>query len=184
MSKGRLDPALQHASHLPKPQLQFKKRADNITNLPWRHSVAHKYNAKVPLGFALHEDESDAQHANHPYFHEIKHSKYPARTFQPSDPKPPKSFEDTPFTWVATLEAFSSMMDVLRQAPEVAVDLEHHDYRTFGGFVCLMQISTRDQDWIVDTLVLRDELEELNEVFTNPDVVKVHSACSLRNTRR
>jgi len=65
------------------------------------------------------------------------------------------------------------MLGKLRQVQEVAVDLEHHRHRSFSGFVCLMQISTRRDDFIVDTLTLREELEELNEVFTNPDVLKV-----------
>ena len=30
---------------------------------------------------------------------------------------------------------------------EIAIELEHHNYRTFGGFVCLMQISTREEDF-------------------------------------
>lgn len=65
------------------------------------------------------------------------------------------------------------MLKKLRTAQEIAVDLEYHNYRSYNGFVCLMQISTREEDFIVDTLCLREELEELNEVFTNPDVVKV-----------
>ena len=65
------------------------------------------------------------------------------------------------------------MLDKLRDAQEIAVDLEYHNYRSFGGFVCLMQISTRAEDFVVDTLALREELEELNEVFTNPNIVKV-----------
>jgi exosome complex exonuclease RRP6 len=65
------------------------------------------------------------------------------------------------------------MLRELRQASEIAVDLEHHDYRSYYGFVCLMQISTRTQDWIVDTLELREELIALNEVFTDPKIVKV-----------
>lgn len=67
------------------------------------------------------------------------------------------------------------MLGKLRQVKEIAVDLEHHRHRSFNGFVCLMQISTRYEDFVVDTLLLREELEELNEVFTNPDVVKVIS---------
>jgi exosome complex exonuclease RRP6 len=66
------------------------------------------------------------------------------------------------------------MLEDLNQATEIAVDLEHHDYRSYHGFVCLMQISTREQDWIVDTLELREELVALNEVFTDPNIVKVH----------
>lgn len=69
--------------------------------------------------------------------------------------------------------AFTAMLENLRSAKEIAVDLEYHSYRTFAGFVCLMQISTRDGDWVVDALALRDVLEELNEVFTDPNIVKV-----------
>jgi len=65
------------------------------------------------------------------------------------------------------------MLGKLRQVQEVAVDLEHHRHRSFNGFVCLMQLSTRRDDFIVDTLTLREELEELNEIFTNPDILKV-----------
>jgi hypothetical protein len=95
--------------------------------------------------------------------------------FQSIPPVAPKSFEQTPFHWVSTPNELQTLLDKLRKAPEVAVDLEHHSYRSFNGFVCLMQISTRDEDFIVDTLCLRGELEELNEVFTDPNIVKVSS---------
>lgn len=36
-----------------------------------------------------------------------------------------------------------------------------------------MQISTRDEDFIIDTLELRSELYILNEAFTDPAIVKV-----------
>ena len=93
--------------------------------------------------------------------------------FRSTDPVSPSSFEDTPFVWVDTPALFNTMLETLRNAKEVAVDLEYHSYRTFAGFVCLMQISTREGDWVIDTLAVRDILEELNEVFTNPDIVKV-----------
>lgn len=56
---------------------------------------------------------------------------------------------------------------------EIAVDLEHHSYRSFLGFTCLMQISTRDEDFLVDTLKLRSELHILNEIFTDFTLTKV-----------
>jgi exosome complex exonuclease RRP6 len=37
-----------------------------------------------------------------------------------------------------------------------------------------MQISSRTEDFLIDTLILRDELFILNNVFTNPKVVKVN----------
>ncbi|EIN12508.1 hypothetical protein PUNSTDRAFT_97267 [Punctularia strigosozonata HHB-11173 SS5] len=174
-SLGRLDPALQHASHLRKPQLSFTRTVDNASQDPWKPTLKHKYNAQVPLGYRFQDEEGgDATSAGiHPYHYEITHVSYPAHLFSPGQPTPPKSFAETPFTWVATPAAFALMLEKLRLADAIAVDLEHHSYRTFAGFVCLMQISTRTEDWIVDTLVLRDELEELNEVFTDPRIVKV-----------
>ena len=58
---------------------------------------------------------------------------------------------------------------------EIAIDLEHHSHRTYLGLVCLMQISTRWGDWIVDTLVdeVREHAEMLNASFTHPDKVLV-----------
>jgi len=82
-------------------------------------------------------------------------------------------FEDTSATWVDTVDTLEDMLRELKAASEIAVDLEHHDNRSYIGIVCLMQISTRDKDWIIDTLKLRDELFILNEVFTNPKIVKV-----------
>ncbi len=66
------------------------------------------------------------------------------------------------------------MLKELKTAKEIAVDLEHHDTRTYVGLVSLMQISTRNQDWIVDTLKpWRRKLQVLNEVFTDPSILKV-----------
>jgi len=93
--------------------------------------------------------------------------------FQSQAPIPYRALEETPFTWVSTRAQFEELIDKLRSAREIAIDLEYHSYRTYRGFVCLMQISTREEDWIVDPFELRDELEDLNEVFTNPNIVKV-----------
>lgn len=154
-------------------------------------TLRHKYNAQVPLGYNLTKNDSEeassscvsklassdhafmTQRSLHPYRYEIKHLSYPARMFTASPSTAPRSFENTPFTWVSTPEDLATMLDKLRGASEIAIDLEYHNYRTFGGFVCLMQISTREEDFVVDTLILREELEELNEVFTNPNIVKV-----------
>ena len=114
----------------------------------------------------------------HPYRYEITHLQYPSWMFDSTPAIPPKSFDETPFTWVATPDEFADMLDKLRSAKEIAVDLEHHSYRSYAGFLCLMQISTREQDWVVDALVLREELTELNEIFTNPNIVKVRSDTS------
>ncbi|GLB45506.1 putative HRDC domain containing protein [Lyophyllum shimeji] len=176
VSRGRIDPVVQHASHIPKPQLLFKRRVENDDS-PWYPSLVHKYNAQVPLGYDYHDAYADPHAPNlistHPYRYEITHISYPKRMFQSVVPSPPKDLADTPFTWVSTTEGLQAMLAKLRQASEIAVDLEHHSYRSYAGFLCLMQISTREEDWIIDALALREELTELNEVFTDPKIVKV-----------
>eukprot|EP00971_Amphidinium_carterae_P168301 3334714-Amphidinium_carterae.1 len=51
---------------------------------------------------------------------------------------------------------------------EIAVDVEHHDLRSYYGFVCLVQISTRNKDFIVDPFNIFAEMHMLNEVFSDP----------------
>ena len=83
-------------------------------------------------------------------------------------------YEETQATLVDTPEAMISMLQELKMAKEIAIDLEHHDEHSYVGIVSLMQISTRDKDWIVDTLKpWRRELQILNEVFADPKILKV-----------
>ena len=93
--------------------------------------------------------------------------------FETCNPLPPPSLDDTEATWVSTPEDFQQMLAKLKNATEIAVDLEHHSYRSYFGFLCLLQISDRNEDWVVDLLAVRDEVESLNEVFTDPNIVKV-----------
>ena len=54
------------------------------------------------------------------------------------------------------------------------MDLEHNQYRSFQGLTCLMQISTRTEDFVVDTFKLRVHIGPyLREVFKDPTKKKV-----------
>jgi len=91
-----------------------------------------------------------------------------------ADPIPYNPYDGTSATYVDTEEAVLEMLEELKTAKEIAIDLEHHDTHSYIGLVSLMQISTRNKDWIVDTLrPWRRRLESLNEVFANPDILKV-----------
>jgi exosome complex exonuclease RRP6 len=61
----------------------------------------------------------------------------------------------------------------LEKETEIAVDLEHHSYRSYLGITCLMQLSTRTQDYIIDTLALRPKMHILLPSFTDPKILKV-----------
>lgn len=64
--------------------------------------------------------------------------------------------------------------------PTVPCVSQHHSYRSFLGLTCLMQISTRTEDFIIDALELRSEMYILNESLTNPAIVKVSQPCPTR----
>jgi len=89
-------------------------------------------------------------------------------------PVPPRAMVETPCTWVDTPEKLDAMVDVLAKQEAIAVDLEAHDLRSFQGFVCLMQISTRTEDFLVDTLALRGSIgAALGSIFHDPRIIKV-----------
>lgn len=89
------------------------------------------------------------------------------------DPQVPKSLKDTPVVYVSTPRDLERMMYDLLDKKEIGVDLEHHSYRTYYGLACLIQISSREKDYVIDGLALREELTHLNEVLADPKVIKV-----------
>ena len=65
---------------------------------------------------------------------------------------------ETPLTYIDTLPALEELARELASVSELAVDLEAHSYRSFQGFCCLMQLSTRAADYLVDVLALRSAI--------------------------
>ncbi|KAG0667231.1 exosome nuclease subunit [Rhodotorula mucilaginosa] len=132
----------------------------------------------------------------HPYAAELATLTPPARFLEKPDPTSraattttaAESFAKTPFEWVGDAAALERMVDEIRQVgqeeaggKDLAIDLEHHDYRSWSGMTCLIQLSTRKKDYVIDALEpsVRDGLEALNEFFTDPEWVKVlHGANS------
>jgi len=169
------------AKNVQRPQLSWLDKVDN-RNIPFAPYLKSKPNALLPIEDVERDDLEDLDRDNlsgrqkfskHPYHYELSQ-------FEPNDwqleTKTPKMYsplEDTELTIVNSQELFNAMMEKLKQVSEIVIDLEHHNYRSFQGIVCLMQISTRSEDFIIDSLVLRDELSALNEIFTDPNVLKV-----------
>ncbi|CAG9462096.1 unnamed protein product [Pedinophyceae sp. YPF-701] len=59
---------------------------------------------------------------------------------------------------------------------QVAVDVEHHAFRSYYGLVCLVQLSDGQTDWVIDTLVpeVRAAMgDALRPLLASPDVVKL-----------
>ena len=92
---------------------------------------------------------------------------------QPTHPHP-QPLDTTPLTFIDTPSALASAASRLSTARAIALDLEAHSYRSFAGFTCLIQLSTRDEDVIVDALALRQCIGPiLGPLFADPSIAKV-----------
>ncbi|KAJ5924440.1 hypothetical protein N7466_008627 [Penicillium verhagenii] len=162
-------------SKIPKPQLLFDHKIDNSDLGPFRPLLKTKPHAIVPLSKSLKTQQIDGKEGYpSPYDAEIRAAQYPKPVYETSPPIDYLPFENTTATLVDTMEGVKEMLEELKEVKEIAIDLEHHDVHSYHGLVSLMQISTRNKDWIVDTLKpWRQELQILNEVFADPGILKV-----------
>lgn len=185
-----------HAQNISRPQTKFKDKIDNA-NVPFVPKIKEKPNALKPLSKALINLNSQPQDENislaithlirqsreysaddqniyaHPYQCELDGLQYGLEQLQEDEPQ---KFSPFPPEACQVLTAKMDLLDVidhLKTCKEFAVDLEAHSYRSFQGLTCLMQISSRTRDFLIDTLALRSEIYRLNEVFTDPEIVKV-----------
>ncbi|KAK6953231.1 hypothetical protein Daesc_005531 [Daldinia eschscholtzii] len=170
-----LDTSLRRANII-KPQNAFELKPNNLDPSPWKPILTTKPHALTSLQDSLETfvDDNQATQYKHPYEAEIHNLQYPEAVFQTKEPIKYQPVETTTATFVNTFEGVLEMLEELKSAMEIAIDTEHHDFRTYSGLLSLMQISTREKDWIVDTLQpWRHKLEVLNEVFADPKIVKV-----------
>ncbi|KAJ3166322.1 exosome nuclease subunit [Geranomyces variabilis] len=174
-SKNKTTRNVVHAQNIVRPQLSFEDKVDN-SNSPWRPKIREKPNARRPLDTVL-PTTADAADGTvslpHPYEFEIQNLEYPKHMFEARPEILYHPFDTTSYTWVDTAEQVETLAALLDSVQEIAVDLEHHGYRSYQGFTCLMQISTRDQDFLVDALAVRSKLHLLNSSFTNPNIAKI-----------
>ncbi|GMR35967.1 hypothetical protein PMAYCL1PPCAC_06162, partial [Pristionchus mayeri] len=122
---------------------------------------------------------SDEAVESHPYSYELDHDECPEEQLKSAEPKKYSEVDSTPLTVVDSLEGLKKLVETLNNQKEFAVDLEAHSHRSFAGLVCLMQISTREEDFIVDPFPLWTHMHLLNEPFADPNILKVfHGADS------
>ncbi|KAL4436780.1 hypothetical protein ABPG75_003919 [Micractinium tetrahymenae] len=169
-------------SHLRRrPQEGFDDAIDN-SRAPFQHrldSLAGVVDVEAATAAAA-AAASAGEPRPHPLAGRLEALQYPAWQLEAGEAQPPKDLEETPFTYIDTLPALRAAAERLAAAKEIAIDLEAHSYRSFQGFCCLMQLSTRSEDLVVDTLALRPHIGPvLASVFADPGVVKVlHGADS------
>jgi ribonuclease D len=77
--------------------------------------------------------------------------------------------------WIDQPIQLERMVDELSRQAILAVDTESNSLHAYQEQVCLIQFSTQDLDYLVDTLALPD-LASLGELFANPLIEKVFHA--------
>ncbi|XP_015679333.1 exosome component 10 [Protobothrops mucrosquamatus] len=196
---------LLHAKNIARPQFKFQEKVDN-SNTPFVPKLFIKPNALRPLPQALlksrqerkerpedldvpaaladflHQQRTQKTEQDmfaHPYRYELERFSVPAEFLEKPQVQLFRPLAETPCHFISTLEGLVDLNEKLVGCKEFALDLEHHSYRSFLGLTCLMQISTRTEDFLIDPFELRSHLYILNETFTDPAIVKVlHGADS------
>ncbi|XP_071909989.1 protein RRP6-like 2 isoform X1 [Coffea arabica] len=147
-----------HIATIPRPQDEYKFIVNN-SNQPFEH-----------VWLQRSEDGSRFVHPleNHSFLDFVD------RSTSNVTPVKPHPLESTPFMLVEDVKDLKKLAAKLKVADEFAVDLEHNQYRSFQGLTCLMQISTRSEDFVIDTLKLRIHVGPyLREAFKDSNKKKV-----------
>ncbi|XP_059646486.1 protein RRP6-like 2 [Cornus florida] len=147
-----------HIPTIPRPQDEFKILVNN-SNQPFEHVWLQR--------------SDDGSRLIHP-LEKLSVLDFVDKDVGDFEPVKPPPVESTPFKLVEDVKDLKELAAKLRGVNEFAVDLEHNQYRSFQGLTCLMQISTRTEDFVVDTLKLRIHIGPyLREVFKDPTKKKV-----------
>ncbi|MDD2307985.1 MAG: HRDC domain-containing protein [Desulfuromonadaceae bacterium] len=73
---------------------------------------------------------------------------------------------------ITTAERLTEVADILKRQADIAVDLEMDSLHHYRDKVCLIQVSTRQQSWLIDPLAL-ESLAPLAAPFADPEIVVV-----------
>lgn len=82
-------------------------------------------------------------------------------------------FEELPpYQWIDQPQTLADAMPRLRLAPALGVDTEANSFFAYRERVCLIQVSTEDEDFLIDPLAGLD-LAPFGEILADPKVVKI-----------
>lgn len=74
--------------------------------------------------------------------------------------------------WIDRQDEFVPIVDRLAKQPQIAVDTEADSLHSYYDKVCLVQISTGDEDFVVDPLA-RIDLAPFGKLLADPDITKI-----------
>jgi len=85
------------------------------------------------------------------------------------------SVEMKPWIWIDAAQTFQALVDELSAHTRLAVDTESNSLHAYRERVCLIQLSTTHQDYLIDPLAIGD-LSPLEPIFANPHIEKIFHA--------
>lgn len=153
LANGRSYSNFRNAGDIRKPQLDFANPLETRRNATFLPALPTKPHSLVPLNmtptsFVDPDTGEDRLRIPNPYAVEIEavvEKPLPdldnPYTITEGD-KMESQMATKPFTYVDTSENLSECLSILQQAKVIAIDLEHHEQRTYRGITCLMQVGS------------------------------------------
>lgn len=80
-----------------------------------------------------------------------------------------------PAVYIDTSAKLAALTYLIKQEPMIALDTESNSMHAYRERICLIQVSTRDNDYIIDPLSI-DRMDALGEVLADPRILKVFHA--------
>lgn len=84
-------------------------------------------------------------------------------------------FTRTSYNIIQTRDAWEQSLKILSIEPKIAIDIEANSLYEYPGEICLIQISTRGYDFLLDPLT-NFPFPELGELLSNPKIEKIFHA--------
>lgn len=171
-------------TEMEKPQLTFHDYPIDNSDAPFvsSYGVDKEGDGRVGMYMQdLYKANSNAgvrgtTGTKHPYEEEITTAaqEMGKKQFKEADTMVFGELETTPCSFIDSESELFDVAERLKKASEIAVDLENHSVRSFQGFTCLIQISTRREDYVIDALALRQYIHRaLAPLFADDETVKV-----------
>ncbi|MBC8369365.1 MAG: ribonuclease D [Planctomycetes bacterium] len=77
---------------------------------------------------------------------------------------------------VCDAESLTKAVEIWTAAGIIGVDTEANSFFAYHERLCLMQVSTDSQDWIVDPFALGDDMQIMSPLLADPNIIKIFHA--------
>lgn len=88
-----------------------------------------------------------------------------------------KRVQDMNYKYLETENEFLEFLQEIQNNRVIGVDIEEFRGSCYLGCICLIQISTNERVYLIDTLKLRKFIPRLGKLFADPMVVKIFHGC-------